>query len=116
MRRVAPTRLLSRVMQTRLSLGQKPRVCPMKLRTSAGVLMVSVSMVLFPFQLTLIVMVFVFLLGLGVVLIGDRWRWVEGPECNLGDREQTKESVKVGRHATRQRRALLGADGAQRPG
>lgn len=47
MRRVAPTLPLSRVMQTKLSLGQKPRVCPMKLSRSAGSLMVSAFIVLF---------------------------------------------------------------------
>lgn len=38
--------LVSRVLYTRLSWGQKARVWPMKLRKTAGFLMVSVSMAL----------------------------------------------------------------------
>ena len=60
-----------RVMQTRLSFGQKPRVCPMKLRTSDGVVIVSFSMiVLVPF--TLVLPCFLWLLVVGVVLVGDQ--------------------------------------------
>ncbi len=40
-RNVAPTLPLSKVMQTRLSCGQHPGVCPMKLSRSAGSLTVS---------------------------------------------------------------------------
>jgi hypothetical protein len=45
MRRVAPMLFSFNVMQTRLSCGQKPRVWPMKLSTSDGVVIVSFSMI-----------------------------------------------------------------------
>ena len=70
MRRVAPMLFSFRVMQTRLSCGQKPKVCPMKLRTSDGVVIVSFSMIpCFPF--TLVLLCFLRLLFVGVVLVGD---------------------------------------------
>lgn len=64
MRRVAPTLPLSKVMQTRLSFGQNPKVCPMKLSKSAGSLMVSSFIVLF-------LCTGVVSFGLCAVLIGD---------------------------------------------
>lgn len=66
---MAPTLLLFSVMQTKLSFGQKPRECPMKLSTSDGVLMVSFSMT--PFPSPLCCMVSLRLLVVGVVLVGD---------------------------------------------
>jgi hypothetical protein len=59
-----------KLMQTRLSWGQKPRVCPMKLSTSDGVVIVSFSMILLvPF--TLVLLFLLRLLVVGVVLVGD---------------------------------------------
>jgi hypothetical protein len=46
-------------------------VCPMKLRTSDGVLIVSFSMIPFSFTLVFAV-VFLRLLVVGVVLVGDQ--------------------------------------------
>ncbi len=60
-----------KVMQTKLSCGQKPRGWPMKLSTSDGVVIVSFSMIpWFPSPFSLLC--FVRLLVLGVVLVGDR--------------------------------------------
>ena len=71
MRRVAPMLFSFNVMQTKLSCGQKPKVCPMKLRTSDGVVIVSFSMIpCCPFTLWCC-RLFLRSLVVGVILVGD---------------------------------------------
>jgi len=59
-----------RVMQTRLSCGQKPRVWPMKLRTSDGVDRELFHDPVFPFTLWCC-RLFLRSLVVGVILVGD---------------------------------------------